>query len=566
MKSCRTLLLIVVSLVYFATQFTFAAPQAKGAHLKKIALVIGNARYVENPLANPVNDANDIATMLRKLDFDVIEKTNLSQKEMNKVIGEFGNKLNKNSIALFYYAGHGLQVKGKNYLVPVDASIGAETQVRAESIDLDTVFDQMETTATSIVILDACRNNPFERKMRGGASGLAMVDAPQGMIIAYSTAPGKVALDGSGRNGVYTQELIKALDVPNQSIEQVFKKVRSGVVKQTDGVQVPWESSSLTGDFYFVQSAQVNSNDVDKVVGEAVRKANEKSEAQIKELQGQLEKLVAQAIERQNKELSSLKVETKITNQTNSDNKNTVESASKDTGNAVADERIALSKQAPMVTQINPDNKKSIETARKDAGNAGLDESLAVSKQNSLNKKVLTSGKKDSLIGPNKLAYTLSDEYTSKKTELDIQSFDAPNGGKLLKVKVGNGNETDYYVNEIPVFIKTGLDSEVVLAPYANMQYLDQLKFNHARCMVSRCYVDVKTLGRESIEVDGGRRDAFVFEVVAHIRGGDQNSTGALIYKFWYDDERRILLKQRAHSTGFAAGSVKFYDSVAYMK
>ncbi len=224
---------------------------AKGGSDKRVALVIGNADYKNAPLANPVHDAKDMAAALRSVGFDVIEKVDASQKEMNRAIARFGEKLTRDSVAIFYYAGHGLQVRGKNYLIPVDAEITGENSIRAETVDVDAVLDQLGASDLSVVILDACRNNPFERRFRSLAGGLAQMDAPKGTLIAYSTAPGKTAFDGEGRNGLYTLELLKEIRKIGLTVETVFKNVRRSVARTTSDQQIPWESSSLTGDFYF---------------------------------------------------------------------------------------------------------------------------------------------------------------------------------------------------------------------------------------------------------------------------------------------------------------------------
>lgn len=219
---------------------------------RRVALVIGNAKYLSAPLTNPPNDARDMAAALRGGGFEVIELIDGTQKQMNRAIAQFGDKLSSDTVALFYYAGHGIQVKGKNYLVPIDAQISNESSVRVESVDVDGVLDQLGTSELNVVILDACRNNPFERRMRSVGGGLAQMDAPKGSLIAYATAPGKTAADGDGRNGLFTQELLKQIQVPGLTIEQVFKNVRREVARATRDNQIPWESSSMTGDFYFV--------------------------------------------------------------------------------------------------------------------------------------------------------------------------------------------------------------------------------------------------------------------------------------------------------------------------
>ena len=227
-------------------------PRLAGAAEQKIALVIGNSAYPPAArLRNPVNDATAMATKLRSLGFEVILKTDASQREMTRAISQFGQKLALGSVSLFYYAGHGMQVRGKNFLIPVDAEIENEASVRSEGVDVDQVLDQLGPARLSMVILDACRNNPFERRFRGTGGGLAQIDAPTGTVLAYATAPDKVAADGTGSNGLYTTELLKALDTPGLRVEDVFKQVRIGVIKASNNQQIPWESSSLTGEFFF---------------------------------------------------------------------------------------------------------------------------------------------------------------------------------------------------------------------------------------------------------------------------------------------------------------------------
>jgi len=220
----------------------------------RVALVIGNSAYPGSAaLRNPVNDARAMAAKLHALGFDVTAVENGTKQQMERAIGLFSHKLNANTVSLFFYAGHGMQVNGKNFLLPIDAEVETEQTVRLEAVDVDAVLDQMSGAQGrfNIVILDACRNNPFEHRFRGRAGGLASIDAPAGSYIAYATAPGKVAADGSGDHGLYTSELLAALDAPDAKIEDVFKHVRASVIEKSAGNQTPWESSSLTGDFYF---------------------------------------------------------------------------------------------------------------------------------------------------------------------------------------------------------------------------------------------------------------------------------------------------------------------------
>ncbi|MBC7910313.1 MAG: caspase family protein [Pyrinomonadaceae bacterium] len=220
---------------------------------KRIALVIGNGAYATSPLKNPPNDATDMAKSLSNVGFTVEHGINLTQRQMKAMIREFGQKLKAGGQGLFYFAGHGVQLKGRNYLIPVDAEITSESDVEDQGVDAALVLGLMDEAGNglNVVILDACRNNPFARSFRSTTNGLAQVDAPTGTLVAYSTAPGKVARDGTGRNGAYTAQLLKQISVPGLPIEEVMKRVRANLKQLTNGEQVPWESSSLVGDFYF---------------------------------------------------------------------------------------------------------------------------------------------------------------------------------------------------------------------------------------------------------------------------------------------------------------------------
>ncbi|WP_439814700.1 caspase family protein [Zavarzinia sp. CC-PAN008] len=222
---------------------------------RRVALVIGNSDYPTSPLRNPVNDARAMTAKLKGLGFSVISRENATFRDMQRAIREFSSQLSAGGeVGLVYYAGHGIQSMGRNYLVPVDAQIANEGDISVEAVDLDIVMTQLSQAQNpiNIVILDACRNNPFERSFRsGGGNGLASVNAPTGTLIAYATAPGKVAADGDGSNGLYTEQLLTALSEPGLKVEDVFKRVRSNVMQKSSRAQIPWESSSLTGDFYF---------------------------------------------------------------------------------------------------------------------------------------------------------------------------------------------------------------------------------------------------------------------------------------------------------------------------
>ena len=220
---------------------------------KRLALVIGNSKYIHRPLKNPINDADDISRALKLSNFDVIDLRDATLPQIRAAVRQFGDKLLNNDVGLVYYSGHGVEVKGKNYFLPVNADIQREDEIADQGLDVALILEKMTTAGkgVNILIVDACRDDPFGRSFRSSSKGLATMDAPRGTIIAYATSPGKVASDGDGRNSPYTRALVQAMQVPNKPIEQVFKDVRRSVQAETKNQQTPWENTSLSGDFYF---------------------------------------------------------------------------------------------------------------------------------------------------------------------------------------------------------------------------------------------------------------------------------------------------------------------------
>jgi hypothetical protein len=235
-------------------------PAAAG---KRIALVIGNAAYTQaGALTNPVNDAADIAKALSSFGFDVILGLDLDRRGFDEKVRAFSRALEKADDAVLFYAGHGLQVAGRNYLIPVDASLRSERDLDFEAIQLDFVLKQMEVARdgkTNVVFLDACRNNPLAVNLARSmgtrsanvGKGLAEVQTGVGTFIAYSTQPGNVALDGEGRNSPFTAALSKRISEKGRNLTALMIEVRKDVLKETGGQQVPWDHSALTSDFYF---------------------------------------------------------------------------------------------------------------------------------------------------------------------------------------------------------------------------------------------------------------------------------------------------------------------------
>jgi hypothetical protein len=229
-----------------------------------VALVIGNSNYQYATVLNsPVNDALDIGKTLELLGFKVLKvRTNANITEMETAIAEFGRELAKNQgVGVFYYSGHGVQAKGLNYLIPVEANIPTESFLKQKAIDLESVMGTMDesTDKAKIIILDACRNDPFKNwRVKGDAvKGLAKIDAPEGMLVAFATSPSKTAADGIGRNSPYTEVLLQEIVKPNVSITDMLQDVRT--ILKSKYNQTSWENTSLLGKFYFAGSTNPNS-------------------------------------------------------------------------------------------------------------------------------------------------------------------------------------------------------------------------------------------------------------------------------------------------------------------
>ena len=218
----------------------------------RTALIVGNAGYAWSPLRNPVNDASDMAASLRGAGFDVILRTEADQRTMRDAVRAFGDALRaKGGVGLFFFSGHGTQINGENYILPIGRPVGSGEELKAQSITAAEVVDAMAgaRNGLNIVVLDACRDNPFS----GAARGLSRMDSSASLFVSFATSPGAFALDGTGRNSPYTKHLTQAINTANLSLEETFKRTLKGVYQETRGSQTPWLSSSFFGDFVFRQ-------------------------------------------------------------------------------------------------------------------------------------------------------------------------------------------------------------------------------------------------------------------------------------------------------------------------
>lgn len=231
-----------------------AQSQATLNSLPRLALVIGNTKYAQAPLRNPGNDATAISGELRQIGFKADLRIDAGRAQMADAVQAFSNELSKTKgVGLFYYAGHGVQLAWNNYLIPVDAVIERPEDIRDKAVELNSLLQGLVTARNpmNVIILDACRDNPFGTEVSIEPKGLSQFDAPPGSLLAYATSPGHTAGDGDGANGLYTEYLLREIKVPEAKIEDIFKRVRLNVRLKSEGQQIPWESTSLEEDFYF---------------------------------------------------------------------------------------------------------------------------------------------------------------------------------------------------------------------------------------------------------------------------------------------------------------------------
>ena len=244
------LLQVCLRVVALLATLTLAQAQAPGTE-PRAALVVGNGAYSFGPLTNPVNDAAAVAKALKDAGFDVTLATDLDKADMDQAVQAFGDKLKaRGGVGLFFFAGHGVQLNGENYLLPVGGHIAGEQDIKTGAVTATEVVDAMATAndKLNIVILDACRNNPINP---AGTRGLSRIDSNASLFVSYSTSPGSVALDGAGGNSPYTKHLAESIEASNLSLEETFKQTLKGVYQETKGEQTPWISSTFFGDFVF---------------------------------------------------------------------------------------------------------------------------------------------------------------------------------------------------------------------------------------------------------------------------------------------------------------------------
>jgi uncharacterized caspase-like protein len=508
-------LLINGALAQDARNLAISAKAAPTIADKRVALVIGNSAYQKSPLKNPVNDASDIAAKLRTLGFDVVERNNLKTSQIGRTLREFRSKLSNGGVALFFYAGHGLQIKGENYLPAVDADIEGEEDVPNQSIAVRQVLELMEDAKTrlNLAFLDACRNNPYSRSFRSAGEGLAKVSAPSGTLISFATRPGSVAADGSGRNGLYTTHLLHAIETPNLQVELMLKRVTSGVKGASRGMQEPWMEGSIEGEFYFstaavqpvtvaVESAPPQQEAIDRAVQEAVRHSNEQAARERAELQSSMQKMIEHALARQNAAIEAQAVK----------RENLQVSSSPATSGAPS--------PAIVVASLGPST------------------TLAATRP-----LAFASGK-----GPqvgDEWEYLARDELFGKNKKLlwRVKAAD-PSAGVMEELWVGGKLVQDWVFDGKPNMVGAPISSNTVFGPHwdgSNFSTLKVLGAGDCTGMLA-CEVNVKAAGNERILVPAGSFDVVRLDGQVIITSAPTRPFGQI--SIWYSEKDRRLIKQ----------------------
>jgi hypothetical protein len=272
----------------FLAVVLLAALACTGAYAAeaRLALLIGNAAYKPAPLRTPVNDVRLMEAALKDAGFTVMKAENASLRDMRRLVRDFGDRLKTDGgVGLFYFAGHGVQVRGENFLVGADSDMRREDEVADDSLNANTILEKMQTAGNrvNLVILDASRSSPFAVKSRSAVEGLAGMRAPGGSLVAHSTAPGSVAPDGTGRNGLYAENLARTIRLPGLPVEEVFKQVRTAVRKQSNNLQNPWENMALEGQFAFnglPTAGRPDTATLELAFWESVKSSNQPAELQ----------------------------------------------------------------------------------------------------------------------------------------------------------------------------------------------------------------------------------------------------------------------------------------------
>lgn len=497
---------------------TAASSQEKGA---RVAIVIGNSKYPSSALTNPKNDATAMAASLKKLGFDVELKLDATKADTDGLLRRFSAKAEKAAVAAVFYAGHGIQVGGSNYLVPVDANPQSERDLKRDLVKMDDVIDDMGDAKVKLVFFDACRDNPLSRSFRrSGAGGMAAPTEATGTLISFATKHGNTAADGEGKHSPYTTALLAELEKPNGvEIEQLLRRVQQGVKQTTRGQQEPWRYGSLDGDFYFrpadlTDTAKAQQEVVDRAVADAVRRANEQAAKERAELQLSMEKMLKEALAKQNAALEAERAARLAASGATALPPAGVASPAKST----TEHPIQLASIAPTAIPSGMNSKPS---------------------NHSLSMLANTTG--------DEWEYKSTDRMFGKHGKLVLRVKAATSAGVIEELRWNDASVFEWVFDGKATALGTPNEAEFLFAPHWDgVGSLDQVRVEGGRSVCTRldisCTLNLKVAGTEKLTIPAGTFDAVRLE--GWLMLASRSGSGSAKVTIWYSMEHRRLLKQ----------------------
>jgi len=527
-----------------------ASAQEKGG---RVAIVIGNSNYPSGALTNPKNDATAMAASLKKLGFDVELKLDASKADIDGMLRRFSGKAEKATVAALFYAGHGIQVGGSNYLVPIDANPRNERDLKRDMVKMDDVIDDMGDARVKLVFFDACRDNPLSRSFsRGGSRGMAAPVEATGTLISFATKHGNTAADGDGRHSPYTASLLAALENPGGvEIEQLLRRVQQGVKAETKGQQEPWRYGSLDGDFYFkaadpADNSKVPQEAVEKAVLDAMRRTNEQAAKEKAELQKSMkaqqeasERAMAEALRKANEQAARDRAEMQA-------------SMEKMLKEALARQNAAMEAERAARLAAGESVKEPV-AARPAAASAGIDIS-----RKPIQLALIAPTNPGGGSGPSTqtLAAVSSApgdewEYVSRDNFGKIQKVlgrvkaVVPGTGVLEEYLVDGKSSGEWVFDGKPSLIGIPIDAVLMFAPYWSGDKIDSpAVLNGSKYVVQA--VSGKVLGNERITVPAGSFDTTKVELQVTVAPGLTSGfgSGTLEILVWYSMDHKRLVRQ----------------------
>lgn len=553
----------------------------------RVAVVIGNSNYPSGALTNPKNDATVMAAALKKLGFDVELKLDGTKAELDGVFKRFSAKAEKARVAALFYAGHGIQVGGSNYLVPIDANPRHERDLKREMVKMDDIIDDMGDARVKLVFFDACRDNPLSRSFsRGGSRGMAAPVEATGTLISFATKHGNTAADGEGKHSPYTTALLEALENPSGvEIEQLLRRVQQGVKLATQGQQEPWRYGSLDGDFYFkaadataeiVEMERRQKVAVERAVQDAMLREKERAERDKVELQQSLKaqkeaseramadaikaqqeasaKAVAEAIKRSNEQAARERAELQA-------------SMEKVLKEALARQNAAL--EAERVARAAA----SGEAARAQVAAPASGVAVTIPQKPILLASVAptgiggNSGAADKVLAAlsnapgDEWEYLSNDEKFGKKQKLILRVKAASADGALEELVWNDKPFLEWVFGARATAIGTPNESEFMFAPHWDGSEFSDLPIEGGRSICTSpgmsCQVSLKVSGTEKLTIAAGTFDAIRLE--GHINMRNSGGAGSGLVTIWYSKDQRRLLKQVAKKY---SGRIQFNETL----